>query len=74
MRLGAWKCDLKADSLAYKIYGQSTIWTSRHRYEYNSAYVDALQKSRIESVRVNPDTVGWNHWRIIFFCWRASRI
>jgi CTP synthase (UTP-ammonia lyase) len=27
----------------------------RHRYEYNSAYVDALQ-SRIESVRVNPDT------------------
>jgi CTP synthase len=21
MRLGAWKCDLKADSLAYKIYG-----------------------------------------------------
>jgi CTP synthase len=53
MRLGAWKCDLKADSLAYKIYGQSTISERhRHRYEYNSAYVDALQ-SRIESVRVN---------------------
>jgi CTP synthase len=39
MRLGAWKCDLKADSLAYKIYGQSTISERhRHRYEYNSAY------------------------------------
>jgi hypothetical protein len=25
MRLGAWKCDLKADSLAYKIYGQSFL-------------------------------------------------
>jgi CTP synthase len=45
MRLGAWKCDLKADSLAYKIYGQSTISERhRHRYEYNSAYVDELQK------------------------------
>jgi CTP synthase len=33
MRLGAWKCDLKADSLAYKIYGQSTI-SERHRHRY----------------------------------------
>jgi CTP synthase len=43
MRLGAWKCDLKADSLA-QIYGQSISERHRHRYEYNSAYVDALQK------------------------------
>jgi CTP synthase len=49
MRLGAWKCDLKADSLAYKIYGQSTISERhRHRYEYS---VTMHYKSRIESVR-----------------------
>jgi CTP synthase (UTP-ammonia lyase) len=48
MRLGAWKCDLKADSLAYKIYGQSTISERRHRYEYNSLRGCT---SRIESVR-----------------------
>jgi CTP synthase len=38
MRLGAWKCDLKADSLAYKIYGQSTI-SERHRHRYESIIV-----------------------------------
>jgi CTP synthase len=43
-------------TLAYKIYGESTISERhRHRYEYNSAYVD-VSKCRIESVRVNPDT------------------
>jgi CTP synthase len=37
MRLGAWKCDIKEGSLAYKIYGKSTISERhRHRYEYNS--------------------------------------
>jgi CTP synthase len=51
MRLGAWKCDIKPDSLAYKIYGESTISERhRHRYEYNSAYVD-VYKSRIERKR-----------------------
>jgi CTP synthase len=34
-----------ADSLAYKIYGKSTISERhRHRYEYNSEFVDILQK------------------------------
>jgi CTP synthase len=57
MRLGAWKCDIKADSLAYKIYGESTISERhRHRYEYNSAYVDALQNAGLKASGVNPDT------------------
>jgi CTP synthase len=44
MRLGAWKCDLK-HSLAYKIYGESTISERhRHRYEYNSALRDGYKK------------------------------
>jgi CTP synthase len=41
----AWKCDIKEGSLAHRIYDQSTISERhRHRYEYNSAYVDELQK------------------------------
>jgi CTP synthase len=35
----------KEGSLAHRIYDQSTISERhRHRYEYNSAYVDELQK------------------------------
>jgi CTP synthase len=50
MRLGAWKCDIKPDSLAYKIYGESTISERhRHRYEYNSAYVDVLQNAGLKA-------------------------
>jgi CTP synthase len=57
MRLGAWKCDLKPDSLAHRIYGQSTISERhRHRYEYNSGYVDALQNAGLKASGVNPDT------------------
>jgi CTP synthase len=33
------------ESLAYKIYGKETISERhRHRYEYNSSYVEQLQK------------------------------
>jgi CTP synthase len=43
MRLGHGS-DIKEGSLAH-IYDQSTISERhRHRYEYNSAYVDELQK------------------------------
>ena len=57
MRLGAWKCDITPDSLAYKIYGKASISERhRHRYEYNSQYVDQLQKAGLISSGVNPDT------------------
>lgn len=57
MRLGAWKCDIKEDSLAYKAYGQTTISERhRHRYEYNSEFVDVLQKAGLKASGVNPDT------------------
>jgi CTP synthase len=57
MRLGAWKCDITMDSLAYKIYGKTQISERhRHRYEYNSEYVDQLQKAGLISSGVNPDT------------------
>jgi len=57
MRLGAWKCEIKEGSLAFRAYGQSTISERhRHRYEYNSEYVDALQKAGLKATGVNPET------------------
>jgi CTP synthase len=57
MRLGAWKCDLKQGSLAYKIYGKEAISERhRHRYEYNSNYVAQLQNAGLIASGVNPDT------------------
>jgi CTP synthase len=51
MRLGAWKCDIKEGSLAHKIYERH-----RHRYEYNSSYVDVLQKAGLNASGINPNT------------------
>ena len=57
MRLGAWQCDLKKDTLAYKIYGKETIFERhRHRYEYNNAYVTQLEAAGLVSSGVNPET------------------
>lgn len=57
MRLGAWKCDIKPNTLAHKIYGQTTISERhRHRYEYNSAYVNVLHEAGLKASGVNPDT------------------
>ena len=57
MRLGAWKCDIKKDSLAYKIYGTDSISERhRHRYEYNSSYVEQLHNAGLLATGTNPDT------------------
>jgi CTP synthase len=57
MRLGAWKCDIKPDTLASKIYEKETISERhRHRYEYNSSYVDILEKAGLKSSGKNPET------------------
>ncbi|MFZ4405177.1 MAG: CTP synthase [Pseudobdellovibrionaceae bacterium] len=45
MRLGAFPCDLKLGSLAYKVYGQKKIQERhRHRFEFNNQYKDLLQE------------------------------
>lgn len=57
MRLGAWKCDIKPNTLAHRIYGATTISERhRHRYEYNNKYADELQKAGLKASGVNPDT------------------
>ena len=57
MRLGAWNCDIKAGTLAHQIYGTTSISERhRHRYEYNSAYLDQLQKAGLLASGTNPQT------------------
>ncbi len=57
MRLGAWKCNLKPDSLAHKIYQKDTILERhRHRYEYNNKYSEKLENAGLISSGINPET------------------
>lgn len=57
MRLGAWKCALKAGSKLYDIYGQKNISERhRHRYEFNSEYTEAFEKEGLIPTGLNPET------------------
>lgn len=57
MRLGAWKCNLKSNTLAYKIYGETNILERhRHRYEFNSEYLNELENAGLKATGINPDT------------------
>lgn len=57
MRLGAWECDLKEGSLAREIYeGAETInERHRHRYEFNPAYRDLLEKNGLIFSGISPN-------------------
>jgi len=45
MRLGAYPCKIKKNSLAFKVFGQPLVWERhRHRYEFNNAYRKLLEK------------------------------
>ena len=57
MRLGAYKCQLEGDSLAYRIYGKPLISERhRHRYELNSEYTDRLNAAGMRISGHNPET------------------
>ena len=57
MRLGAWKCHIQKDTLAYKIYAKEQIQERhRHRYEFNSQYLDQFQQAGLIPSGINPDT------------------
>ena len=57
MRLGSWKCSIKPGTLAHKIYGVSQISERhRHRYEFNSSYLSALQEAGLQASGTNPET------------------
>ncbi len=57
MRLGAFACDIRPKSLAAKAYKKHKIQERhRHRYEFNDAYREALEKAGLKSTGVNPET------------------
>lgn len=57
MRLGAWKCALKENTLAHKIYGKTDILERhRHRYEFNGDYLNEMTAAGLVASGVNPDT------------------
>lgn len=46
MRLGAYKCSIKEDTLAYKSYGTTEIMERhRHRLEFNNKYAEDIVKA-----------------------------
>ena len=56
MRLGEYKCQLVAGSLAEKMYGSSSIEERhRHRYELNNDYREELSKLGLVCSGLSPD-------------------
>ncbi|POS02471.1 CTP synthase [Flavobacterium croceum DSM 17960] len=57
MRLGAWKCAIENNTLAYSIYQKNDIEERhRHRYEFNNNYRDQIEQAGLVCSGVNPDT------------------
>jgi CTP synthase len=57
MRLGAYPCHITEGTLAHKIYNETSISERhRHRWEFNSAYIDAFQKAGMIISGINPET------------------
>lgn len=57
MRLGAYACALESDSLARKIYGTDLISERhRHRYEFNSEYLERMEAAGMKATGRNPET------------------
>jgi CTP synthase len=55
MRLGAWDCKLDPESRVHKLYGQDQISERhRHRYEFNNAYRETLQKGGLRLAGTTP--------------------
>ena len=57
MRLGAWKCALKEDSIVRDVYAKEEIdERHRHRYEFNNAYLEQIEAAGMIATGKNPDT------------------
>ncbi len=56
MRLGAYPCRLKPNSLVYKAYRRDFIKERhRHRYEFNNAYMEKLEEEGLVVTGICPD-------------------
>jgi len=57
MRLGAYPCEIKEGTLAHQIYGTTHISERhRHRYEFNSDYLQQFESNGMIASGTNPDT------------------
>jgi CTP synthase len=57
MRLGAYDCELKEGSLVSRIYGSNLISERhRHRYEFNSEFLEDFEKAGLVATGRNPQT------------------
>ncbi|NAS12020.1 CTP synthase [Poritiphilus flavus] len=58
MRLGAWDCKIRENTLVHQIYGGETAISERHRhrYEYNNDYREALENAGMVSSGINEET------------------
>ncbi len=57
MRLGAWECELKQDSIVSEIYKNNTVYERhRHRYEFNNDYKHQMETAGLIATGINPDT------------------
>jgi len=56
MRLGAYTCKLKAETISSRAYGKKIISERhRHRYEFNNKYREQLEEAGLIVAGVNPD-------------------
>lgn len=57
MRLGAYPCIIKENTLAHSIYGTTEITERhRHRWEFNNEYLQKFEKAGMIASGVNPQT------------------
>ena len=57
MRLGAWDCQVLEDSIAYAVYGKSSIKERhRHRFEFNNDYKAQIEAAGMKATGLNPET------------------
>jgi CTP synthase len=57
MRLGAFDCELKENTIAYESYNKKNVSERhRHRYEINSKYKDLLEKNKFIISGINPSS------------------
>lgn len=56
MRLGAYPCVLKENTLAYSLYGKKEISERhRHRYEFNNEYKKAMEEKGMVFSGTSPE-------------------
>ena len=57
MRLGAYSCDIKENTLAHRAYNKTFIRERhRHRYEFNNQYLEDFESAGMIASGINPDS------------------